>query len=152
MPCAYLPCRYDVLRLPLVRTSYAVPTSRPVRRRRGVTFGCIELAPNKNRPTLVSLLERIFAWPGYFFAALFCLAQRAFCASEISLRAAADIVRRFFGAEVAVCLLILPGGLPRRFAEPEPPLTPSKASIAASSLLRSSLSCWTISFTFIELS
>src|ERR1035437_7518355 len=151
MPCAYLPCRYDVLRLPLVRTSYAVPTSRPVRRRRGVTFGCIELAPNKNRPTLVSLLERIFAWPGYFFAALFCLAQRAFCASEISLRAAADIVRRFLGAEVAADWLVLPGGLPRRLAGADaPPLTPSKACIAASSLLRSCVSSLMISERFIQ--
>ena len=84
-------------------------------------------------------LARIYC----YFAALFCLAHRAFCASEISLRAAADIVRRFFGAEVVAGLLILPGGLPRRFAGADAPLllTPSKANIAASSLLRSFLSC-----------
>jgi hypothetical protein len=77
---------------------------------------------------------------------LFAAAQRFRIASAIRLRAAADMVRRFFGAptdfaELAVALLVVPGGLPRRLprAEPPPP-TPSRACIAASSLPRSSLS------------
>ena len=78
---------------------------------------------------------------------LFAAAQRFRIASAIRLRAAADMVRRFFEAptafaEVAVVLLVVPGGLPRRLPGAEaPPPTPSRASIAASSLLRSSLSC-----------
>jgi hypothetical protein len=101
---------------------------------------------NRSQPAGANLcVARIYC----YFAALFCLAQRAFCASEISLRAAADIVRRFFGAEVAVCLLILPGGLPRRFAELPP--TPSKACIAASSLPRSCVSSLMISEIFMDL-
>jgi len=55
----------------------------------------------------------------YFCTFLRRSAQRAFIASEIRFRAAADIVRR-----------LVPGGRPRR-------LRPSRASIAESSLLRS---------------
>ena len=72
----------------------------------------------------------------YYFCAFFRWAQRLFIANEIRLRAAADIMRR----------LVDPGGLPRRL--PLPP-TPSRAWIAASSLLRCCLSCWTISSTFM---
>jgi len=85
-------------------------------------------------------------------AALFCQAQRFFCARETSLRAAADTGRRFLGPLVAG-LPVLTGGLPRRFAgDNAPSLVPSKACIAASSLLRSPLRCWVISFTFMDLS
>ena len=75
-----------------------------------------------------------------YFCAFFRSAQRFFIASEIRFRAAADIVRRLAD------LLVLPGGLPRRL--PRPP-TPSRAWIAASSLLRCCLSCWTTSARFM---
>jgi len=75
----------------------------------------------------------------YFFA-FFSSAQRAFIAAEIRFRAPADIVRRLAD------LFALPGGLPRRFPRP---LVPSRACIAASSLSRCCLSCWTTSSTFM---
>jgi hypothetical protein len=84
-------------------------------------------------------------------------AQRAFIAAAMRLRAAADIPRRFVEPLAEVVFLALPGGLPRRLPPPdipppEAPPMPSRASMAASSRLRSSLSCTTISDRFIELS
>jgi hypothetical protein len=84
-----------------------------------------------------------------FLPDFFAAAQRFRIPSARRLRAAADIVRRFFGAEVAAGLLILPGGLPRRFTELPP--TPSKACIAVSSLLRSCVSSLRISERFMDL-
>lgn len=84
-----------------------------------------------------------------FLPDLFAAAQRAFIDAAIRLRAATDIPRLFLSPPAAV-LLVLPGGLPRRFprAEPAPPML-SKACIAASSLLRSFLSSTTISERFM---
>ncbi len=56
------------------------------------------LGVNKTGRPKSACWSKSFLWPGHFFAALFRLAQRFFCAFEISLRAAADIVRFFFGA------------------------------------------------------
>ena len=67
-----------------------------------------------------------------YFIAFFRSAQRFFIICEICFRLAADIVR--------------PGGLPRRLPWPS---VPCRAWIAASSLLRSSLSWWTISSMFM---
>jgi hypothetical protein len=118
----------------------------------------------QNRPTEVSLLERIFSWSGsssdfysFFFPDFFAAVQRLRIASAMRLRAAADIPRFFAGrAAAGADLLVLPGGRPRRFPPDIPPaeapLMPSRACIAASSRLRSSLSCTTISSTFIDVS
>jgi hypothetical protein len=81
----------------------------------------------------------------YFFAAL-CFAQRAFCASEIRFRAAADIFlrRRFAGACPA---LAVPGWLldPRRrsAANPRPAARNSgkAAKICAASVANSDNRC-----------
>ena len=79
--------------------------------------------------------------PGYFVCALLRSAQLLRIISEIRFRAAADIMRLRAGAEVD-CLLAVPGGRPRRLpVADDPPLTPSNARIAASSLLRSCRSC-----------
>lgn len=70
-------------------------------------------------------------------------------ASAIRLRPSADILLLFAGFLPAPVFL-LPGGRPRRFPGAEvPPSTPSRACIAASSLLLSVLSCWTISAIFM---
>jgi hypothetical protein len=121
--------------------------------RTALTLSCIS---KQNRPTEVSLSERvIFFGPDHvdhscFLPDFFAAAQRFRIASAIRLRAAADIVRFLGALDTGVELFLLPGGRPRRFTTAPPP-TPSKACIAASSLLRSSLSCCTISVTFIEL-
>jgi hypothetical protein len=86
-----------------------------------------------------------------FLPDFFAAAQRRRIASAIRFRAAADMIRRLGALDAGVDLFALPGGRPRRFA-PVSALTPSSARIAASSLLRSSLSCCTISLTFIEVS
>jgi hypothetical protein len=92
-----------------------------------------------------------------FLPDFFAAAQRFRIASAMRLRPAADIMRRHFGAMAPVVvdgLLLLPGGRPRRLPPvippAEAPLTPSRAFIAASSRLRSSLSCTTISERFIH--
>ena len=123
------------------------------------------MASNKTGRPEVSLLERnlYMARPFYnrFLPDFFAAAQRFRIPSAMRLRAAADMVR-FFGAatataELPVALLALPGGRPRRFPPPiipppEAPLTPSRARMAASSRLRSSLSCTTISERFMRIS
>src|ERR1039458_1276378 len=86
-----------------------------------------------------------------FLPDFFAAAQRFRIPSARRLRAAADIVRPLRGPFVAG-LLVLPGGRPRRFAGADaPPLTPSKACIAASSLLRSCVSSLMISERFMDL-
>lgn len=102
-----------------------------------------------NRLTIVSLFEQISnPWPGYFFRAL-TAAQRFRIASAIRLRASADILLLFTGPP-PIGVFLLPGGLPRRLPGAEvPPLMPSRACIAASSLFRSALSCPTISAMFM---
>ena len=95
-------------------------------------------------------------WPGFsiysfFLPDFFARAQRLRIASAIRFLAAADMIQRFGVVGAGVDLFALPGGRPRRLATVLAP-TPSKACIAASTLLRSSLSCWTISLTFIEVS
>jgi hypothetical protein len=81
-----------------------------------------------------------------FLPDLFAAAQRFRIDSEILLLAAADIMCVFLAPPAGAGLFLVPGGRPRRVvgAEPPPPI-PSNALIAASSLLRSSLSCCTIS-------
>ena len=90
-----------------------------------------------------------------FFPDFFAVAQRFRIASAIRLRAAADMPRFFAGmAAAGVDLFELPGGRPRRFPPPDipppelPPM-PSRACMAASSRLRSFLSCTTMSETFM---
>ena len=88
-----------------------------------------------------------------FLPDLFAAAQRFRIDSAILFLAAADIMRVFVCPPAGAGLFLVPGGRPRRLAGAvAPPLIPSKALIAASSLLRSSLSCCTISGTLIELS
>ena len=81
-----------------------------------------------------------------FLPNLFAAAHRAFVAAAMRFRAAADMPRRRVGVDV----FMVAGGRPRRLV-PNPPV-PSRACIAASSLLRSAFSCRTISSTFIRLS
>jgi hypothetical protein len=81
-----------------------------------------------------------------FLPDLFAAAQRFRIDSAILFLAAADIMRVFLGPPAGAGLFLVPGGRPRRLAGAEfPPLIPSNARIAAPSLLRSSLSCCTIS-------
>jgi len=94
------------------------------------------------------LLARDFVY-SFFLPDFFAAAQRLRMASAIRFRAAADMIRRVGAFDAGVDLFVLPGGRPRRFTT-APPATPSNACIAASSLPRSSLSCCTISLTFIE--
>lgn len=77
-----------------------------------------------------------------FFPDFFAAAQRLRIASAMRFRPAADIVRRFG----TMMLFLLPAGRPRRLPWPS---VPSRAWIAASSRLRSCLSCWTISSRFM---
>jgi hypothetical protein len=117
---------------------------------------CFAAAGTKSRPTESACWSESLPGPAFynrFLPDFFAAAQRARAASPIRLRAAADILRfsRALVAELVAALFELPGGLPRRFPVEELPPTPTKACIAASSLLRSSLSCWTISVTFMEL-
>src|SRR5664279_2527393 len=98
-------------------------------------------------------LARIYCGRLYsrFLPDFLAAAQRFLIPSARRLRAAADIVRPLRGPFV-VGLLVLPGGRPRRFAGADaPPLTPSKACIAASSLLRSCVSSLRISERFMDL-
>jgi hypothetical protein len=81
-----------------------------------------------------------------FLPDFFAAAHRFRIPSAMRLRAAADMVRLFGArpavAELVLALLVVPGGLPRRFGSAEaPPARPSKACIAASSLFFSAPSC-----------
>ena len=104
---------------------------------------------SQKRLTMVSLFMQISSsWPGYFLRAL-TAAHRFRIASAIRLRASADILL-LFTSPLPTCFFLLPGGLPRRLPGAEvPPLMPSRACIAASSLFRSALSCPTISAMFM---
>jgi hypothetical protein len=96
-------------------------------------FCCVSLCAGPN-PSLDKLLEQRFLMARYynrFLPDFLVAAQRAFIAAAIRPRAAEDIPRLFVGPAAGVDLLALAGGLPRRFAESDPPLTPSKACIAA---------------------
>ena len=121
-------------------------------------IGEAPISTKQKQADAVSLSERVvsFPWPrtpiySLFLPDFFAAAQRLRIASAILFRDAADMIRRFGALAAGVDLFALPGGRPRRLAALRPP-TPSSACIAASSLLRSSLSCCTISLTFIAIS